>query len=329
MTNLEIIEKYENYLRGKHSAEKITETVKAYPQKITYMFEFLGCFDITRDNGKNSILQNGEKRITDLTMDDLLELNTWLRDIKKYKATSHNAYIYALRNFLNYCRLTKKLDIAKADIEDMFQHEKVMDGDNSGQTPINSDKYYKLMEMILSLSSGTYITDRRNALIVLALTTGLRRKEIANLKKSDIDFKNMICSVYDTKGFKPRQVPITDYVKRLLLKLYDSYEEQGIVGEYVFMTSTSKKMHKNNVGRIVGWVMNLAVSRGILEEDEVVSPHGLRKTMATYLSNAGMSDGIIIETLGHSTNNQLKKYVKKQDQSNMDALRDLLSVKEA
>lgn len=58
-----------------------------------------------------------------------------------------------------------------------------------------------------------------HTIVVLALSTGMRRGEIMNLKVSDIDFRNEKIELSATKNDEPRAVPLKGLALKLILHL--------------------------------------------------------------------------------------------------------------
>jgi len=292
MTNQEIINAFEASLVGKRKSEK---TVGNYVRLVNSMV------DIMKD-----------KSIKDLTMSDLDLLRAKLN--KKYdNEKTYNAYISALRPFITYIvvndiNVNIKLDKFLSD----FVNIKIKNKFKSGQDIIPIEKYTELVKFLVNRKAKGYVSQRKKTVALVALTTGLRREEISDVKISEIDEKNGRMLVQDTKGDKPRIVTLPDYVVTEIHKLYDLYKENGIdTDKYLFMTKSNKKMHYTNVGRIVDGIMKEAVNHGIIESDEMVSPHGLRKSFFSWLIlEKGLEAERAMELSGHSDINTLRRYVK-------------------
>jgi len=135
------------------------------------------------------------------------------------------------------------------------------------------------------------------AMVVLMLySAGLRRSELIQLREEDIDRQRMVLKVVG-KGKKERFVPI----KADLLKKIDDFIELknktiNVVGKGpIFLTTSGKPMYPklvyNIVNRYLKNIPNL----------ERRSPHILRHSFATHLSDAGADINAIKMLLGHSS----------------------------
>ena len=61
--------------------------------------------------------------------------------------------------------------------------------------------------------------DHLRPIVVTALNTGMRKKEILNLKWEDIDFKRKMIYLSDTKTNKKREIPISSLLMKVLIDI--------------------------------------------------------------------------------------------------------------
>lgn len=137
--------------------------------------------------------------------------------------------------------------------------------------------YEQAEEMLeLAKSSTFYIY------ILIALQTGARASEVANIKWEDIDFRNKLI-VLDGKGKKKRTVPIPD---RLYNALNNRKEDKG----YVVKGSRDVTQIGKNFRKFAD-ALNL----------KQFTFHDLRHTYASWLAQSGVNVKIIQEILGHQS----------------------------
>lgn len=163
----------------------------------------------------------------------------------------------------------------------------------------------------------------RNRLILEILyCTGMRRSELAGLKTSDIDFSKYQVKVMG-KGSKERLIPIAPHLVKLI--------EQYLVDKNVeFPGESTSHLLLNDKGQPIstGYIYHI-VKRylSFVTTLEQRSPHVLRHTFATHLSNNGADLNAIKELLGHSslaatqvyTHNSIAKLKKVYDQAHPKA----------
>ena len=149
---------------------------------------------------------------------------------------------------------------------------------------------------------------RTRFFIEIALNTGMRHREILNLKWSDIDFKNRILSVKKSKTGDNRDIPINS---RLYAVLSETQERR--VGDWV-ISRDGKKMVTAEVG------FNSAVRRAGIPHIRI---HDLRHTFITNLLHAKVDARTIMEFSGHKTYSMFTKYSHPQSDHKKQAIERL------
>jgi integrase/recombinase XerC len=135
--------------------------------------------------------------------------------------------------------------------------------------------------------------EKRDLFIVEVLyLTGMRRSELINLKISDVDITNGQIKVLG-KGNKERIVPLNPKILNKLQNHINSKNEEE-PSIYVFSTSKGKKMYDKMLYNIVKKVLSEITT------SSKKSPHVLRHSFATHLSNNGADLNAIKELLGHA-----------------------------
>ena len=140
-----------------------------------------------------------------------------------------------------------------------------------------------------------YIGIRDKTILELLYLTGIRRSELIEIKKSDLDLEQKLLKVLG-KGKKQRLIPLTNTLKEILTSYLVSLDEEFDKEEapYLFLTKKGKKLYPKLVYLLVK--NNLSQITSI----EQRSPHVLRHSFATHLSNNGAELNAIKELLGHS-----------------------------
>jgi integrase len=132
------------------------------------------------------------------------------------------------------------------------------------------------------------------AMVETALNAGMRIGEVFRLKVSDLDFKNGIINLEDTKNGERGKVPMSDYLK-------DSLQEhiKGHSFEYVFCKKDGSPFKD----------IRFALSKALKEAGiKDCTFHTLRHTFASHLAINGV-DLYTLQELGRwKTLNMVKKY---------------------
>ena len=125
--------------------------------------------------------------------------------------------------------------------------------------------------------------------------TGMRRSELIALKVTDIDRERCLCKVRG-KGQKERMIPLNTYLLELLAEYQRVRDEAWeSTGGPLFLTDKGKPLYPKFVYNLVN--RHLGGSNKV----EQKSPHVLRHSFATHLSNNGADLNAIKELLGHAS----------------------------
>jgi integrase len=134
------------------------------------------------------------------------------------------------------------------------------------------------------------------AIVVLALSTGMRKGEILNLKRRDVFLNEGFVVLDKTKNKERRRVPIISHAYEVL-----SYQLKiaRLDTDYVFPSKDGKK--PIDIKR--PW--EVAVLNAQLDDFRF---HDLRHSCASYLAMNGASQRDLMEVLGHKTVQMTKRY---------------------
>ena len=141
--------------------------------------------------------------------------------------------------------------------------------------------------------------DYRNGVMILLLyATGMRRSELAGLRRSDFDSGRNVFTVLG-KGDKMREIPVPVSVcKEILLYL------ERIKAEFPGISDNGSFFLTDSGAPIYPELVNEAVHEqldGVEGFTGRKSPHVLRHSLATHLLNNGAELNSIKEILGHSS----------------------------
>ena len=176
--------------------------------------------------------------------------------------------------------------------------------------------------------------DRLEALLVLALTTGMRQGELLGLQWEDVDLKNGTIYVRrtllevdgrlttgETKSGRNRRLDLPKIAVEALREHRKRMMAEGHPGPWVFCDTKGGPIRKNNLIR--RWFKPLLEKAGLPE----IRFHDLRHTAATLLLTLGVHPKVVQERLGHSqisvtldTYSHVLPSLQKQAASRLDAL---------
>lgn len=249
-------------------------TIVSYETDLRYFFDFLVTQYQERD------LQNIKPAL----------VRSWLAQLKgdKNSAKTINRKISTLKTFFKFLlkkelikvspmativspKQSKRLPqyVEKSDTETLFTHVEFSD-DWTGKT--------------------------QHLVLQILYHTGMRQAELIGLKESQIDFSKSNIKVLG-KGSKERIIPISS---ELLMAIKNYIQEKAVVfpqpnSVYLLVKEDGKNLYPK-------WVYNSVKKYlALVTTIDKKSPHILRHTFATHLSNNGADLNAVKELLGHSS----------------------------
>lgn len=219
--------------------------------------------------------------LIDLNIKDPYQLTTkqlvdYLENYQYTSISQQNQIINTLKLFYKY--ILNKSDIHLNKIE-RPRKEKTL--------PHIIDKDY-LLEQISKIENI-----KHKAIISLAYSVGLRVSEVTNLKIEDIDSKQMIINIRQSKGRKDRIVPLTENILLLLREYFRQYRPK----EYLFNGQFDLKYSTTSCNAIV---------KQHLGKDYHF--HLLRHSCFTNLTDQGVDIRSIQKLAGHSSSKTTEIY---------------------
>ena len=127
---------------------------------------------------------------------------------------------------------------------------------------------------------------KHKSIIMLAYSAGLRVSEVCNLKICDIDSKNMIITIIQSKGKKDRLVPLSENVLRTLREYFKEFKPKEFLFNGQFDLQYSHRSCNQIVKKYIGVEHHF---------------HELRHSNATALLESGTDISVIQKLLGHKS----------------------------
>ncbi|MDJ0635598.1 MAG: tyrosine-type recombinase/integrase [Xenococcaceae cyanobacterium MO_188.B29] len=137
-------------------------------------------------------------------------------------------------------------------------------------------------------------------IIKTLLYTGVRVSELINIRLDDVDFKRCQIRINSGKGGKDRIVPFPVSFKEVLAMHVDRMVQQQAT--YLFESNWKRKYSDRGIRKILAkYVEEAGLSKPI-------SPHQLRHFLLTWLKKQGIDDALIQPYSGHSSRQSLEVY---------------------
>ena len=162
------------------------------------------------------------------------------------------------------------------------------------------------IQLLLNASSKEF-----RPILISALHTGMRKGEILKLIWPDVDFKNRIITVQDSKSGKKRMIPMDNTLYESLRTLPTRFKRG-----YVFPSPVKEGQPRFGVQRQFGSAVKKA-------EIENIRFHDLRHTFASHLIMAGVDVMTVKELLGHASLTMTMRYTHLAPDHRMRAIKTL------
>lgn len=256
-----------------------------------------------------------EKNYSDHTV------NAYHRDIKafniycskEYDATSFDQVSYTqirswivtlVNNDISNRSINRKVASLKAYFRFLQRIEVIDNNPLAKHKALKTSKKIEVpfseLEMDNILQQITFENDfegQRDKLIIeLFYATGIRRAELINLKRNDVDLNRNTILVLGKRN-KERIVPLLETTKTAFQDYFAVRENLEVIIDesYIFLLKTGFKIYETLVYRVINKYLSKVSSK------VKKSPHILRHTFATHMLNKGADLNSVKELLGHSS----------------------------
>ena len=268
-------------------SDKSSETIKGYLTELNQFNTFL------------TAKYNGPVYIDEVTVQDMEDYIHMLRE-KGNAPSSRSRSIYILRAYTNFCQ---KRGYVSQNIGIMLEPVPV---------PEKERVFLTAEEMDILLSS---VKAPIAKLILFTLFyTGMRISECLNLQLKDVDLKNRIISVKNTKNKKDRQIPIHRDLSPILEEYLTHWRIDG-TGPFFFVSRNKNRVSPDYINRI------LYETTQRLRWDKKVTCHIIRHSFASNLVAKNVNIVNIQKLLGHNDLSTTSIYTH----SNIDELANAIN----
>jgi integrase len=138
-------------------------------------------------------------------------------------------------------------------------------------------------------------------IVLLALTTGMRRGELLGLRWPDVDLERRLIVLHKTKNHERRSVPIAP---DMVAMLRDHAKVRRLDSDLLFPSKEGRPVDVDHA-----WYAALAAAKVTNFRF-----HDLRHTAASYLAMSGATTPELAAVLGHKTLAMVKRYAHLSDQ---------------
>ena len=254
------IVRFEHYLQSKRYS---SNTIKVYAETLRVFLRYFA-----------------SKAIEEISNDDLIAFNNDYILKNNFSSSFQNQLVNAVK--LYYSAIQHK----KIDVE-----------------LVHRPRREKTLPNVLSKEEVKSILDapynlKHRAMLSMIYSCGLRRSELLNLTKLDIDSKRMVVIIRMAKGKKDRIVPLSPKILILLRDYYKSYKPKHFLFEGQDGGRYSEKSLEN--------VFKQSLLKARIEKPATM--HWLRHSYATHLLESGTDLRYIQNLLGHKSSKTTEIY---------------------
>jgi integrase/recombinase XerC len=266
------IESFINYLTYERRYSK--HTIKSYRIDLIQFHSYL----------------NRQYELTEIESATHIHIRSWIVKMVQEGISNRsvNRKISTLKSFFKY---QKRKGLITSN-----PMQKIVSPKQSKRLPsfVQEKHIDRLLDDVIQVNDFPGIRDL--LMLELLYQTGVRRSELINLKESDFNRANSTLKVFG-KGQKERLIPISNQLLVLLDKYlsFRSEEFPDIEFSLLVITDRGKPMYPKFVYNKVKQYLSLVTT---LTQR---SPHVLRHSFATHLSNGGAELNAIKSLLGHSS----------------------------
>jgi integrase/recombinase XerC len=254
---------------------------KRYSQNTitSYQTDLIDFFDFTAEKYGTVLLQD----ITSILV------RTWLASLKQNDIASKsiNRKISALKSFFKYQLKSQTIVVSPMSTIVSLKVSKRL------PSFIEQKHIYNLFSNVEFPDTWQGKTDY--LLLKIFYQTGIRLSELINLKETQIDVANANIKVLG-KGNKERVIPINNELINNIIS-YINEKQTSIENPefYILVSDNGKKLYPKYVYNKVKYYLNTITT------NNKKSPHVLRHSFATHLTNNGADINAVKELLGHSS----------------------------
>ncbi len=206
------------------------------------------------------------KHNTELTQESLNAFLTSKNDV--WQNQSFNLFIYSMKWYCKYLKLTLEFPKTKKI------HTKV-------KAYIIEKEIDNIISQFPLIFEETYL--RNQVIFHLMFTTGMRPKDVIQLKRSDFDFEKKIVTIRNTKTFRDRELVLSDEVNQLL----QDYFQMEAENDNAF-NITQKRLKE--IFTKINKCLNLK---------KKISPYSMRRSYAHDLISKGVKLTALQSSMGH------------------------------
>ena len=279
--------------------DRLTNQRQASPNTIaSYRDTFRILFEFANTHLKK---QPSELTIKDLDSSFIGKFLNYLEEGRENSVRSRNVRLAAIQSFFRF------VNFHDPTHSDLIKRVLSIPSKKYDRKPINYLTRPEINALVKAPQKDTWAGRRDNALILLAIQTGLRVSELIGLTCQDIILGKGGYVKCIGKGRKERCIPLRKDTKIVLCSWLE--ERNGNANDPLFPNARGKALSRDGVDYLLSKHVAIAIKACPSLKNKRVTPHVLRHTAAMELLQNGVDTSVIALWLGHESVETTQIYI--------------------
>lgn len=214
------------------------------------------------------------------------------------KNNTINKSIDCLRYCLSYC-----YKLGYINENPLINFEKLPNDDIETVT-VDKNLLKKIFKYLRS-RERTAIKIQNHLIFLLLIDTGIRRRELINIRTENINLDKCFIYLTHTKTNRNRYIFLSEETVHVLKEYLNAMPN---LNEFLFVNTTN---HKQMTDSKINWLVKKIKEDLKIPDNVSISPHKFRHTYATMCLNNGADIIHVQKLLGHTTLRMTQRYLHK------------------
>lgn len=207
---------------------------------------------------------------------NILDYVSYLRNIKKFSASTINAKVSALLSYNKFL-----VSIGKQDDIVVFKDDNIKIQKQYASLSTVSKQDVDQFRQTILVNQGK----RDHAIVTIMAYSGLRISEVLNITTQNFGFIQRELLIPDGKGQKQRVVYLND---KIINAVKEYMQERNSTSEYLFVSREGGKLNRTRINQIFN------------QYSDKITPHTLRHFYCSNALESGYSVHEVANQAGHS-----------------------------
>ena len=230
-------------------------------------------------------------------------ISRYLLTKERFSTSTKSSIIITLRDFMRMPEVADKL------LRDFSVNLRVSNNGRYESLPslYSTDEIRSILSCI---DRATPEGKKDFAIILLAVSTGIRSSDIINLKVTDIKWSAEAIDICQVKTGEYVSLTVSDTLRMALLDYLMNARPKNIQAENLFLRSKAPYLPYVSAGHFYKRLNRYFKAAGVNTEGKRHGIHSLRHNLATRLMQDDVPITVTSEAMGHKYANVTKQYIR-------------------